>query len=720
MPTLHPIVQYQCAGLFLTLNNNTRNITTIGTAGSKAIKYQLSNAVPIDESFLLDASRVSCPAWYHCQSSSFCSLKSNQHHPDSTIQHSFSGASTESSAPKSSNSHDTADQDTQPSRIPRRRRKSNLSNPEMSTNMTPNSDSLSSTTSTLRPLTQEEYDPKNAVTQIQLASRWNQGRLPGQTNSKIRYRYSNYKERKWDYRFVQSAVDEYERHLQYVLDHLKSIKESQSSGDNELPHQQTNSKSSQNDKTSNATSISSSSSDHLFFTIHPSPEKCAETHHLLSPTTLASAMRALTRSKLDTPVLSKRIRDIERLVGNIGWTPITEHLSYRLLEANGKAGNVRRTLALLELRRRRGYVPRERAGNLVHSATEEVDSEAEAEEGEIHPGEKEFIHAITSIQSAQLPLRRSRNIYLHESSFPESALDNPTRYLDAILINMSQRGVPLRPAMAARMLNCYASTGRTGRGLHYFYKVKRDVVEEDGVYIPGPHPTHLGKRELEEWKEARRREGLGRILTGTIKENNVKTKEGENVSRPKDALIMEAMDDHDEKYDGMPMHSNYVTKVRMIMHPPPPFHKIPSSVKGSLLTQNRDHKPFSFEGVSKGSASSSTVATSSSMANVSQTDTPCLQKTNAMTKYEWELERDWSTSLTAAFAFADSLTHGACGHGPIELDLVCWNTLIKACCYRGALHRALKILNETMPQKGIEPDSVSYNTILAGLARVVS
>jgi pentatricopeptide repeat protein len=47
-----------------------------------------------------------------------------------------------------------------------------------------------------------------------------------------------------------------------------------------------------------------------------------------------------------------------------------------------------------------------------------------------------------------------------------------------------------------------------------------------------------------------------------------------------------------------------------------------------------------------------------------------------------------------------------------------WNCLIKACCYRGAFHRALKILNETMPQKGIEPDSYSYNTILAGLARV--
>ena len=77
-------------------------------------------------------------------------------------------------------------------------------------------------------------------------------------------------------------------------------------------------------------------------------------------------------------------------------------------------------------------------------------------------------------------------------------------------------------------------------------------------------------------------------------------------------------------------------------------------------------------------------------------------------------------SLTAAFAFADSLTHGACGHGPIQLDLTSWNILIKACCYRGALWRAMEILNDTLPKNGIRPDTFSYNTILAGLARVVS
>jgi len=154
----------------------------------------------------------------------------------------------------------------------------------------------------------------------------------------------------------------------------------------------------------------------------------------------------------------------------------------------------------------------------------------------------------------------------------------------------------------------------------------------------------------------------------------------------------------------MSPHSKKKTMTRMIMHPPPPFHKIPSAVKGQNLGD-----PFSFEGEPDESTSESS--------SESSEDTNLYSK-KTKTKFEWELDREWSLALTAAFAFADSLTHGACGHEPIELDAVGWNCLIKACCYRGAFHRALKILNETMPQKGIKPDSFSYNTILAGLARV--
>ncbi|KAL7437077.1 hypothetical protein ACHAXM_007138 [Skeletonema potamos] len=507
----------------------------------------------------------------------------------------------------------------------------------------------------LPPLNSEEYNPKYISDQIHKMAGYNQGRKIGQSHSNIKSRKRF--ERKWDYESVRLALDDYERHLQYVLHHLQ--RESSSGVD----------------------------AKNLFANIHPSKEKCFETHRLLSSSTVSKAARALTRSRMDTPLLSRRIRDIERLVGMIGWTPITEELSYRLLEANGKAGNVRRTLALLELRRSRGYPPRE-----------QQDGEYKGANPHIIPGEKEFLHAITSIQSAQLPLRRSRNIYLHESTFSESALDNPTRYLDAILINMSKRGVQLRPDMAARMLDCYASTGRTGRAIHYFYKVRRDPVEDDGTYIPGPHPTHLGKAGLEDWKTAKRGEGIARVLTTDVSEN-LSNGLVDDVSNEGE-LGLKGLDNDDEDKSSMPTQFNRRTKIRMSMQALPPFHKIPSSVKGVPLIRNR-YQPIPNEG--------------SSDAHEARSDRV---QNKSMTKYEWELDRDWSLALTAAFAFADSLTHGACGHDPIELDVVGWNILIKACCRRGAIHRALKILNETMPQKGIEPDTYSYNTILAALARL--
>lgn len=39
-------------------------------------------------------------------------------------------------------------------------------------------------------------------------------------------------------------------------------------------------------------------------------------------------------------------------------------------------------------------------------------------------------------------------------------------------------------------------------------------------------------------------------------------------------------------------------------------------------------------------------------------------------------------------------------------------------CYRGAIIRALDIMNNTMPRNGMKPDVITYNTILAALARV--
>jgi len=540
----------------------------------------------------------------------------------------------------------------------------------------------SSPEGSLPPLTEEEYDPQQVVSDIQLASRFNQGQSPDFPNRKI-----NRNDRHWDYEFVRSAVDNYQRHLQYVLAHLQKKSKAEMPADiasadqTNLEHQR-------------------KEVELLLSDLHPSPEKCHATHHLLMARTLASAVRALARSRVDHAQLSQRVRDIERLVGRIGWTPITEELSYRLLEANGKAGNVRRTLALLELRRRRGYVPREpetAAASRQRQQQRNAAEEAAREEREadhwleeypdrardssgrplVRPGETEFLLAIGAIKSAQTPLRRARNIYLPESAFPETNIINPTRYLDSILLNMSQRGVPLTPFVAARMLACYASIGWSPRAFHYFYKIKRDPVEEDGFYIFGPHPMALTKAKYEEWKKQRRREGKGRMVE----------------ARPEKSVSDIVGGDDDRGPFPRPKEET----IRMVMHPPPPFYKIPSAVKGQSLTD-----PYAaFDGVSRDSAAA----------------TP--QHEEARTKYEWEVHRGgWSPSLTAAFAFADSLTHGACGHPPIELDVAGWNCLIKACCHQGAFHRGIRILEETMPQKGVAPNVFSYNALLSGLARV--
>lgn len=601
----------------------------------RALLRPQSSAASIVDGSTDAETRIAHPiiSWNQCSSISTWPTTVIGHH-DFMVCRSFSSEATESvatpnkAANRSVNETDSGyyldEHDKATVRTPRRRRK-----PEKSDSTT----EVDTSPSALPSLTEEQYDPGTIVNQVYKAASWNQG--AGFTHNR------KHNAQNWDHEFVNSTVDDYERHLQYVLNHLNSKREESSNQGQKL----------------------NGSSNALLSNIHPSPEKCAATHNLLSPQTFANTVRSLTRSKMDTPLLSQRVRDIERLVGLIGWTPITEELSYRLLEANGKAGNVRRTLALLELRRRRGYEPREQDPRNF--------SGKDATNG-VERGEKEFLLALKSIQSAQLPLRRSRNIYRHESSLSEESLDNPTRYLDAILLNMCQRGVPLRPEMASQMLACYASTGRTGRALHYFYKVVRDPIEDDGFYIPGPHPTHLSKVELEDWKEERKQEGMGRQLS-----------------------FGKGQDLQDEKK----------TKVRMMMHPPPPFHKIPGNVKGMPLAQGSslDHNTSAFVGVSK---------------TTMDAESKDPQYRKAQTKYEWEVDREWSLTLTAAFAFADSLTHGACGHDPIELDVGGWNCLIKACCYRGAFHRALKILNETMPQKGIEPDSFSYNALLAGLARV--
>jgi pentatricopeptide repeat protein len=87
-------------------------------------------------------------------------------------------------------------------------------------------------------------------------------------------------------------------------------------------------------------------------------------------------------------------------------------------------------------------------------------------------------------------------------------------------------------------------------------------------------------------------------------------------------------------------------------------------------------------------------------------------------KLEREMEPEYSLPLAAAFAFAESLQHGACGHDGIKLNQGSYNALIKACVYRGALWRAMHVLDTAMPDADCPPDAISYNLILSGLAAV--
>jgi pentatricopeptide repeat protein len=365
---------------------------------------------------------------------------------------------------------------------------------------------------------------------------------------------------KWDPEFCRAAVDAFERHLTYLQRRLQEHPP-------ETPLEQV-----------------------------VAPHLLQETKALLSAETVDMAMKAVLKGKMHTSELSKRVRQLERLIGSLGKTPLTDKLSLRLVEANGKSGNIGRVLSLLNLRASRDYPPLER----------------------------EFCYAVQAIESAGLFLREGRNILLGDALQPD--IDNPTRWLDAILTNMHKRNHALSVKMANRMLNTYASTGRTSKALHFFYYISRQpmMVEED----PATTTTIL-----------------------------------------------------DSLKNDMPTFKQKSVRVKMKFRPPPKYYKVPSESRGKLVAVPGEKQ--------------------------------------RRLKLDLESDPNWSLALTAAFSFADSLTHGACGHFPIELDVVSWNTLIKACCYRGSLWRAMQLLKDTMPQQGIEPNTISYNTILAGLARVV-
>eukprot|EP00551_Chaetoceros_affinis_P006870 CAMPEP_0203680046 /NCGR_PEP_ID=MMETSP0090-20130426/37813_1 /ASSEMBLY_ACC=CAM_ASM_001088 /TAXON_ID=426623 /ORGANISM="Chaetoceros affinis, Strain CCMP159" /LENGTH=593 /DNA_ID=CAMNT_0050547933 /DNA_START=416 /DNA_END=2197 /DNA_ORIENTATION=- len=421
-------------------------------------------------------------------------------------------------------------------------------------------------------ISDEDYDPFTVSANIHKAAQWNQGNGVNGT---------------WDPLFCAQSVNSYIDHLHYIRHYIET---------------NTNTNTNTNDNNDNT-------NDNNPVPI-PLPKHA---HHLLASDTTERVLKAMLKMNIPTHILSKKVRSTEKLIGSIGLTQLTNNLSYRLLEANAKAGNVGRTIQLLNIRKSKKYTCSHKGGV-----------------------KREFELAVQSIISAGLYLRTKRNVFISDHDQPEN--DNPTRWLDAILVNMSSRDVPVQldTKLANMMLDCYASTGRNGKALHFFYRVVEDTSTSAG---------------------------------GQANQNGNGDSYGNG---------------NGDGYDNDQMaNPNPQSKIRMKMtNQLPPFYKLPSDV---LAHDEMVKRP---------------------------------RKEGLVSKLEWEKEKEWSPALTAAFAFADSLTHGACGHEPIELNLVSWNTLVKVCCYRGAIFRALEILNTTMPRKNIEPNVITYNTILAALARM--
>jgi len=156
------------------------------------------------------------------------------------------------------------------------------------------------------------------------------------------------------------------------------------------------------------------------------------------------AILTLLKTRIHPMNLSRHLRELERtLSSHCSNLKMTDDLSYKLLEAHGKAGNIGRCLSLLDFRLYKKYKPRE----------------------------KEFIYAIQSLKSGTLGLRVSSPRKKDCSNHP---LEDPTRWLDAILSNMHKRNFDLNVDIVNRMLSCFSSTGRNARGLYWFYETKRN------------------------------------------------------------------------------------------------------------------------------------------------------------------------------------------------------------------------------------------------------
>lgn len=258
---------------------------------------------------------------------------------------------------------------------------------------------------------------------LQIAAAWNHGKTGGKAHDKSL----------WDPAFCRQVVEQYDAYLQQLLQRPAVL----SAGD--------------------------------------SSSAAAAAQDLLAPDTVCWAFQTLTKSRYTPTALAQKVRDWEKALGVLQQTPLTDAVTLRLLQANGKAGNVGRCLSLLQLR-----LP-------------------------FPPQRREFEAAIQSLQAAHWKgSHQQRNILVSQDALK---LEDPSRWLDAILVHMHQRGFGLDVEMANRMLNCFAA-GPTGRAVHHFYRIRRVAVgselnavnndddddefdDFDGVYVN----EHMPRRE---------------------------------------------------------------------------------------------------------------------------------------------------------------------------------------------------------------------------------
>ena len=534
---------------------------------------------------------------------------------------------------------------------------------------------------------QQGYDPMRVVENVKRAAIFNQGQYLNSQNEIVREIGNNSNKNNsnktspqkvkrnkelWDINFVSSTVDDYVRHLHHIRKALvveeerKEVMKIKA----ELLKLDNNAGGIDNDTTTN-------NMENIINDNNISILTDTKTITLLSSETTSLALRSLLRLNVHTTILSRRVRDVERLLGSIAHTPLTDTLSYNLVEANGKAGNVGRVLALLHLRGKRGYTP-------VHvprkggSHIDKNHQEGRRDEGYHRPSE--FVWALTALRSSTLALREAggrtdlhrrrnnrnnnnnnstnhhntnnnnmntihfnedngrtrsskhhhRNSYHsqhqhqhqqqqqqqqqqdHTQHQHQHPLDNPTRWLDAILLNMHERKIPLTTDIASLMLSCYACTGRTGRATHYHYKVVRHPVGQDGAYYGNwqdranaiGHKSHVNNDTNDNDKS--KDNGIMLEDSSNNHTNNITTKE--NVVEPHKIIPPHILDQ-------MPKHHGLRTMIRMRMNDAPPPYKIPSEarMRGGTMMMNTTSKSSNNSNImGTVSASSSSIFSSSS------------------------------------------------------------------------------------------------------------